>query len=104
MPSAGRIYSSQRISEDTIRGSSFYIVSSEEMDDYVEEGDDIIPSQLKGLNFSSWIEAPIFLDIINSATKDGRNLITPEQAIEAALHYMEYDEFISHEELLRSSY
>jgi len=101
MPSTGRIYSSKIISEDTIRASSFYVISSKEVVDYIEEDDDIIPIQLKGLNFSSWLEAPIFSGIINSATKDGEKSITPEQAIEAVLYYVEYDAFMNYEELLR---
>ncbi|MGZ0077892.1 DUF7716 domain-containing protein [Methylomonas sp. YC3] len=93
LPMAGRIYTKPKINKDNIVAAEFVVISSDEVEDYSKESGGLIPSQLAGRGYYSWLESPNFSDIILLKVEHVPNA-TLQEFIEAVFFYLENDAFI----------
>ncbi|NOV32201.1 hypothetical protein [Methylomonas sp. ZR1] len=92
-PMAGRIYTKPKINKDNIVAAEFVVISSDEVEGYSKESGGLIPSQLAGQGYYSWLESPNFSDIILHKVEHVPNA-TLQEFIEAVFLYLENDAFI----------
>jgi len=93
LPLAGRIYTKPKINKDNISSAEFVVISSTEVEDYSKEIGGLIPSQISGEGYYSWLEAPTFSDIISLKVEHMPNA-TLQECIEAVFFYLENDAFM----------
>ena len=89
----GRFYGQERVTSENIAKIQLVLYGKKDVVDYVNEMDDIIPEQLTGKGFSSWIDSATFQAIIDNKLEHAPEA-SQNDLIGAIFYYLENDAFM----------
>ncbi|UOD29014.1 hypothetical protein INH39_26860 [Massilia violaceinigra] len=93
LPSPGGLYTSNRVDRENIRTVQFLLFSSAEVDDYVNENDRIVPEQLAGQGYRSWLDSATLQGIVENKIEFNEQA-SADDIVEAIFYYLEQDTYM----------
>lgn len=89
----GRFYVQERVAAENIARIQLTLYGKKEVVDYVNESDDIIPEQLAGKGFISWLDSATFQAVIENKLEHVP-AANQDDLIEAIFFYLDNDTFM----------
>ncbi len=93
LPSPGGLYTRNRVNQENIKTIEFLLFSSAEVDDYVNENDRIVPEQLAGQGYRSWLDTATLQGIIENKI-EFKEQASSSDIVAAIFYYLEQDTYM----------